>query len=402
MEYISIDCLQTKDGSKQTSEQTTNEELSNNEISKPKIEYEIVNVSDTIRRRLESPSSTVPDLVQTIKSKETNISDNSSKDVKTKIPIALKSPAPIRKDILKQGNKQQSDKKSTESIVSIESPLSETFNLSEKSELFSRISENKIEINPNSDQNVSNQCHMVEIKETEIIKSKISNPEPMEVYPSSTIETAIHYGPSSVERVEIVDTETESPADSDIEDRYSLKRSQEGLSEWATTQLSKLDYLPRVSPEKSPIGILKRKNSSNDGELSLDIKQAKSSVNFSVAEEVQNAENNASSPQSSPNVDLVSMDIPILHDLDSKIEQLETDTSHKIKDREAVAEYLILDDDKNVDDKVLHSDNEHSIKPEFEPDADNVNVVEKEVVISNEVLTLISIEIFFCRIYRFF
>lgn len=355
-------------------------------------------MSDTIKRRLES-TSTVPDLVQT------------TKENKSKIPLALKSPVPIRRslskddkmaeNILPPSEQTKEDVKPEIKVIEKETQeshkIADTFNLSEDSALFSKISENTLVVKAPREVKPKKQdfCHMVEVKESEIFKSSVSSGEPMEVYPSASVETAMHYGPSSVERVEIIDTETESPADSDSEEQQSSGDvSQEGLSEWAVQQMTKLDssfvkldstMSPATSPQedghktfivevskaeemsKPIIGILKRSRSSNDTENDMDVKVLKPNqiretplkVVTVLESETHRSDysrpNGArlpSTPPTTPSVDPVDAPFdenPLLADLQNKLTQLENEENGPcLKDKGAVAEYLILDDAESV------------------------------------------------------
>lgn len=339
---------------------------------KPKVEYEIINVSDTIKRRLES-TSTVPDILQT--TNEIVVENLSSG--KTKIPIAI-SPALPKKEKNIENNE----------IVIKSDVIGETFNLSEDSELFSQISDNKLHINKAVKKQEkpslkADKCHVVEVRAGEIIKSVLPSIESMEVYHSSAIDTAVEYFPHSVEKVEIVtDTET----DSDLDEKQSSQNcSQEGLSEWAVTQLTKLDSTIKVSckkfimdsfedtPEpledqkleesKKPlIGILKRRinqNDSNNGDMKAvkpnqEIKLSMSKI-VTVQEQVvhkylysdSDEHLDTKTPPSTPYAGIDSDKNPSFEDFESKILDMEFKKyAASIKDKESVAEYLILDDSK--------------------------------------------------------
>lgn len=355
-------------------------------------------MSDTIKRRQESPSS-VPDLVQT------------TKENKSKIPLALKSPVPIRRSLSKDDKKTENVLPPSEQIKEHDKPenkvteketqesheIADTFNLSEDSALFSKISENTLVVKAPREVKPKKQdfCHMVEVKESEIFKSSINSGEPMEVYPSASVETAMHYGPSSVERVQIIDTETESPPNSDSEEQQSSgDASQEGLSEWAVQQMTKLDSTfvkldSTMSPASSPkedghksffvevsraeevsrpiIGILKRSRSSNDTENDMDVKVLKPNQIRETPLKVvtvlesethrsdysrSNGARLPSTPPSTPSVDSVDVPFdenPLLADLQNMLTQLENEENGPcLKDKGAVAEYLILDERESV------------------------------------------------------
>ncbi|XP_028157710.1 dystrophin, isoforms A/C/F/G/H-like [Ostrinia furnacalis] len=206
-------------------------------VKEEALEYE--KVTDTIKRRLESPVDTPDTEKPELK--------------KSKIPLALNSPVPIRREVKEGGcrsrgsslerAKSKADSPCADSLVSgmsfdsIEPPPSlpstpgtpkkdsSTFNLLKDSDLFTQISKNKIE--PSEPKPVLDEkpkvspCHVVAIKEHEIVKATVSSPEP-----ASNIETAVEFVPQRVETVEIVDdTEGDSAsASSDSEEKQEVNR----------------------------------------------------------------------------------------------------------------------------------------------------------------------------------
>lgn len=240
------------------------------------VEYE--NVTDTIKRRLESP----------INSPDTERPEFK----KSKIPLALKSPVPIKKEIKESGNRSRSSSlerrkkkgdspmtdsiSSTMSTDSIERSISimgsvpttpetprkdsSTFNLLKDSDLFTQISRNKIEPKSPAPQAKSSKldpCHVVAVTEHEIVKSTVSPIEPMEIYPSDTVETVVEFIPQTVETVEIIDdTEGESIGDSDDETDETASSVDLG-SEPKTFVVEVKTFEQRMKPT---LGILKRRS----------------------------------------------------------------------------------------------------------------------------------------------
>lgn len=351
---------------------------------KPKVEYEIINISDTIKRRLES-TSTIPDILQTTNEK---VVENPS-TVKTEIaecPPLEKKEDYIKIDKIGSQKSTQNERLSPENVINND-VIGETFNLSEDSELFSQISDNKLHINKTIEKKGKSsakvdKCHVVEVRAGEIIKSVLPSIESMEVYHSSAIDTAVEYFPHSVEKVEIAtDTET----DSDLDEKQSSQNcSQEGLSEWAVLQLSKLDSTVKVSQKKlimdsfedtqpkSPevqkseetrkplVGILKRRmnqNNSNDADMKAvksnqEIKLTMTKI-VTVQEEVvheylysdSDEHLDTKTPPSTPYAGIDVSKNPLFEDFESKILDLELkNNASLLKDKESVAEYLILDD----------------------------------------------------------
>ncbi|XP_063832771.1 uncharacterized protein LOC135081918 [Ostrinia nubilalis] len=206
-------------------------------VKEEALEYE--KVTDTIKRRLESPVDTPDTEKPELK--------------KSKIPLALNSPVPIRREVKEGGCrsrgsslervKSKAGSPCADSLVSgmsfdsIEPPPSlpstpgtpkkdsSTFNLLKDSDLFTQISKNKIEPSEPKpvldDKPKVSPCHVVAIKEHEIVKATVSSPEP-----ASNIETAVEFVPQRVETVEIVDdTEGDSAsASSDSEEKQEVNR----------------------------------------------------------------------------------------------------------------------------------------------------------------------------------
>ncbi|XP_013173120.1 PREDICTED: uncharacterized protein LOC106121838 [Papilio xuthus] len=100
---------------------------------------------------------------------------------------------------------------------------SSTFNLLKDSDLFTQIcnEEAVVQVEPRARNERSPDPYcVVEVRESEIVKSTVSPVELKEIYPSEAIETVVEFIPQTVERVEIIDdTEGESICDSDGEDK---------------------------------------------------------------------------------------------------------------------------------------------------------------------------------------
>ncbi|CAH2053925.1 unnamed protein product, partial [Iphiclides podalirius] len=226
------------------------------------VEYE--NVTDTIKRRLESPVDTPETERPELK--------------RSKIPLALKSPVPIKKEVKEGGNRSrgaslerakksadsgESGAGSARSVDSAEAQKgSSTFNLLEDSDLFSRISNNQVETAEpaqHGDEPKADSYHVVEVKEREIVKSTVSPIELKEIYPSEAVETVVEFIPQTVERVEIIDdTEGESICDSDSEE---ARVSVDFGSEPTTFVVEVQKFEERMKPT---LGILKRRNGGED------------------------------------------------------------------------------------------------------------------------------------------
>lgn len=318
------------------------------------VEYE--NVTDTIKRRLESPVNTP----------ETEKVESVLEVKKSKIPLALKSPIPIRREIVEGGNRSRTpslertrkrtpDRVMSESITndqsnysvqpstshsSIESTPetpkkeSSTFNLLKDSELFTQISKNKYKSSKHDP------CHVVAVTEHEILKSRVSPIEPMEIYPSDAVETVMQFIPHTVETVEILDdTETESVGESEeekdidkIEKRASVDLGKDPMT--FVVEVKKVEE--RMNPT---LGVLKRKTSSAEDKpkiMKLNIDNVPDLIPSTV---IISTDESMKTPPSTPYLDGEQIDCPLLYDL--AVRQQEAKRSLRDED---VNEYLILDD----------------------------------------------------------
>lgn len=226
----------------------------------PVVEYE--KVTDTIKRRLESP-------VDSPEAERPELK-------KSKIPLALNSPVPIRREVKEGGSRSRGNslervKKATSptsdslhsgmSLDSIEPAISvpstpgtpkkdsSTFNLLKDSDLFTQISKSKLEPaqpivlieKPKVDS-----CHVVAIKEHEIVKATVSSPEPG----SAAAETAVEFVPQRAELVEVVE-------DADASETTGERRPSVDLGSEPKTFVVEVRTLEqRMRPT---LGVLKRK-----------------------------------------------------------------------------------------------------------------------------------------------
>ncbi|XP_052755419.1 dystrophin, isoforms A/C/F/G/H-like isoform X2 [Galleria mellonella] len=262
------------------------------------VEYE--NVTDTIKRRLESP---------------VDMPDAEKPELKrSRIPLALKSPVPIRREVKENGSRSRgsslerspsrppsvdratsrshsvdsaADKSpngvdraqsvdSSASRMSADSiePVpaapdhSSTFNLLEDSELFTQISGSEAKATQESraveSKPVPESCHRVEVKERMIVKSTVGPVEPAVTYPSA-VETVVEFIPQTVETVEIVD-DTETDSVTEENDPDDDDRSPASLGSEPTTFVVEVKQTEQRM--KPTLGILKHRSSSGDTEKS--------------------------------------------------------------------------------------------------------------------------------------
>lgn len=288
------------------------------------VEYE--NVTDTIKRRLESPVNTPETEKPEFK--------------KSKIPLALKSPVPIKKEIKEGGHRSRGSSvercapvgppagptvpegSMAGPIVSESPPAgpvtpkgfmagpatpvsppagqtapagpqagptapegppagsathagspksprnnSSTFNLLTDSELFTQISNNNLQSRPAPvpDHPQAEPCTVVEVKEHEIVKSTVS-PIEQEIYPFEAIDAVVEFIPQSVETVNIIDdTENESPRESDEEDVPLGDDGRRRTVDLGTEPQTFVIEVKTLEHRMKPtLGILKQKNRSDD------------------------------------------------------------------------------------------------------------------------------------------
>ncbi|XP_070164123.1 dystrophin, isoforms A/C/F/G/H isoform X3 [Polyergus mexicanus] len=278
-----------------------------------KVKARIVDVSRTVRRKLDM--SSVPDVVQTSQPQVVQIHDD------------LSSPC------------FDTDMHMTDE---------EEFFLTKNSKLFSQVSSNTLTATETKTFNIAcaqqNPFRIVEVKEMEIVKS-VASSENHVILPSANVSVGLM--PQVVERVEIVeDTETEAESiDTDTEDREVRGKMSSAVG--TTEQI--------VNKKKELVPILKKKKASVRSPknikklvLKLDSDTDKSNVidsnkntTLSSNELLKNTEE-ANTAEFS-NVECSKIEQQLKERLSSKSPIL------MLKDIESVAEYLILDDNKEIE-----------------------------------------------------
>lgn len=317
-------------------------------VATPPAPLEYENVTDTIKRRLESPVNTPETEKPQFK--------------KSKIPLALKSPVPIKKEIKEGGiksrgsslerGKRKSESPMSDSISSamsvdsIEPPKSSapstpstpnkessTFNLLQDSDLFTQISKNKLHAKPEpttsrKEQNAkTDPCHVVAVKEHEIIKCTVTpSTEPTEIYPSETIDAVVEFIPQNAETVNIID-ETE------VAHGRADKRPPVHLGSEPKTFVIEVKTLEaRMKPT---LGILKRRNDEDERPKSLRVTmEVPDLIPVDKEQDVS-----MKTPPPTPLDEEEVMDCPLLYDL--AVRQKEAQSTLR---RDEVNEYLILDE----------------------------------------------------------
>lgn len=276
-----------------------------------KVKARIVDVSRTVRRKLDM--SSVPDVVQTSQPQAVQIDDD------------LPSPC---------------------SDTDVHMTDEEEFFLTKNSKLFSQVSSNTLTATETKTSNVAcaqqNPFRIVEVKEMEIVKS-VASSENHVILPSANVSVGLM--PQVVERVEIIeDTETEAESiDTDTEDR-----------ELRGKVPSAIGIVEQVNKKKELVPILKKKKTSVKSStknikrlvLKLDLATDKGNVfkpnkNTTLSSELLKNTEEANIAEIS-NAECC------------KVEQQLKERLNKLpipmlKDTESVAEYLILDDNKEID-----------------------------------------------------
>nr|XP_034172617.1 dystrophin, isoforms A/C/F/G/H isoform X2 [Osmia lignaria] len=271
-------------------------------IKSEKVKAKIVDVSKTVRRKLDM--SSVPDVVQTSQPQVVHIDDDPS-----------------------------SSSPDSDAYVA-----DEEFFLSKNSSLFSQVSSNTLVTSDSKPFNMyhtqMNPFHIVEVKEMEIVKS-VASPEDHVILPSANVSVGLM--PQVVERVEIVeDTETEPESvDTDTEDKET--RGKICSTSSTGNQI--------VNKKRELIPILKKKRA-------VDPYAAKNVKKLTLKLDVENVQ---SEHQTSYNKSTrVEENVTRIHEsISMNSQQLckisRTDTIEKacaLKDKDSIAEYLILDDNE--------------------------------------------------------
>lgn len=323
------------------------------------VEYE--NVTDTIKRRLESPVNTPETEKPEFK--------------KSKIPLALKSPVPIKKEIKESGYrsrgssleraKRKSESPMSDSISSamsadsIEPSVSRvssvpstpdtpkknssTFNLLNDSDLFTQISKNKIKAAPAEEEEKPkpDPCHVVEVKEHEIVKSTVSPIEPMEIYPFEAIDAVVEFIPQNVETVEIIDdTENESQSESENDETRQGSDDRRRPVDLGTEPKTFVVEVKTLEQRMKPtLGILKRKNSSEDEKPKTMRVTMVTVPDLIPNNEIEVADGSMKTPPPTPLDENEVTECPLLYDL----AQRQKEAQRNLR-RDEVNEYLILDE----------------------------------------------------------
>ncbi|XP_063538770.1 uncharacterized protein LOC134748000 [Cydia strobilella] len=259
-------------------------------------------VSDTVKRRLESPAPAPAPAPQPKRSR---------------IPLALHSPVPVRREL-------QQRERAVSAPTTPDPPRrdSSTFNLLADSDLFTQISRGKVEVERQKVDRpkAERPKHVVAVREREIVKATISPVEP-ELIPG---EEALHFVPRRAEVVEVVD-DTVEPAERSHERRPSVDLGTEPKT--FVVEVKTLEH--RMKPT---LGILKRR-SADDTPKSVKISMAAPDVIPSL--EPQEGTN---TPPPTP-MDGAVVQCPLMFDL-----SLRQHAALLNLRRDEVNEYLILDE----------------------------------------------------------
>lgn len=274
-----------------------------------KAKTRIVDVSRTVRRKLDM--SSVPDVVQTSQPQVVQVDDD------------LLSPC---------------------SDTDVHMADEEEFFLAKNSKLFSQVSSNTLTATETKTFNTAcaqqNPFRIVEVKEMEIVKS-IASPEDHVILPSANVSVGLM--PQVVERVEIVeDTETEAESiDTDTEDKEVKGKILSTTAEQIVKKKELMPILKKTSVEPTARNIKRFI-------LKLDLDTDQENVT-----------------ESNKSITLSSNTLLRKEEVDdtgfsnaecSKVDQQVTEKSNKTakitsswKDTESVAEYLILDDNEEIE-----------------------------------------------------
>lgn len=162
-------------------------------------EYE--KLSDTVKRRLDAPADAPDPERPELK--------------KSRIPLALRSPAPIRRAVKEGGARSRGASLERASAPDPPASLpstpgtprkdSSTFNLLKDSDLFTQISRSKLEPSPPA----PDACHVVAVTEHEIVKATVSSPEPAD-------EAAVEFVPQRAEPVPVLEAAGERRGSVDL------------------------------------------------------------------------------------------------------------------------------------------------------------------------------------------
>lgn len=276
-----------------------------------KVKTRIVDVSKTVRRKLDM--SSVPDVVQTSQPQVVQVDDD------------LPSPC------------SDTDMHMTDE---------EEFFLAKNSKLFSQVSSNTLTATE-TETDFSTACaqqnpfRIVEVKEMEIVKS-IASPEDHVILPSANVSIGLM--PQVVERVEIIeDTETEAESiDTDTEDKEVKGK----ISSSSSTE--------QIVKKKEPMPILKKKASVEPPVRN--IKRLILKLDLDTDQETVIDSNKSTTVSSNTPLRKDEIDTGFFNAECNKVDQQLKESSNKSpritsswKDTESVAEYLILDDNEEIE-----------------------------------------------------
>ncbi|XP_067211421.1 dystrophin, isoforms A/C/F/G/H isoform X3 [Linepithema humile] len=272
-----------------------------------KVKVRIVDVSRTVRRKLDM--SSVPDVVQTSQPQVVPIDDD------------LPSPC---------------------SDTDVHMADEEEFFLAKNSKLFSQVSSNTLTATEtfNTACAQQNPFRVVEVKEMEIVKS-VASPENHVILPSANVTVGLV--PQVVERVEIVeDTETEAESiDTDTEDKEGKGKMSPsiGTAEQIVNKRKELVPILKKTPVESSTKNVKKFI------LKLDLDNDQENIN-----------DTKKSPTLSSSGPLKKTEVTEFSNAEcSKIDEKQdklnksSRTAATWKDTESVAEYLILDDREEIE-----------------------------------------------------
>ncbi|XP_025153925.1 dystrophin isoform X7 [Harpegnathos saltator] len=274
-----------------------------------KVKARIVDVSRTVRRKLDM--SSVPDVVQTSQPQVVQIDDD------------LPSP-------------------SSDNMSDVHVTDDEEFFLSKNSKLFSQVSSNTLTATEAETFNAAcvqqNPLRVVEVKEMEIVKS-IASPEDHVILPSANVSVGLV--PQVVERVEIVeDTETEPESiDTDTEDK-------EGRGKMSATVSGLAEQL--VSKKKELVPILKKKTAA-EPIPARNIKRLILKLDLDADHADVIDSNKSTTFPSGASLKKTEASTAVDQQTDVKSNKTPRTTTSTWKDTESVAEYLILDDNEEVE-----------------------------------------------------
>lgn len=274
-----------------------------------KVKTRTVDVSKTVRRKLDM--SSVPDVVQT--SQPQVVDDD------------LPSPC---------------------SDTDVHMAEEEEFFLAKNSKLFSQVSSNTLTATETNTFSAvcaqQNPFRIVEVKEMEIVKS-IASPEDHVILPSANVSVGLM--PQVVERVEIVeDTETEAESiDTDTEDKEVKGKipSTTGTAEQVVKKKELVPILKKKAPVEPPARNIKRLI------LKLDLDTDQESVTDSSKSMLS-----SNTLLRKDEVDAAGLPSTEYSKIDQQLQE-RPNKSPRItsswKDTQSVAEYLILDDNEEIE-----------------------------------------------------